>query len=120
MQQVELQRVLASTPIVGIVSILSYSIAFIFLASSFGYGVMGLSFLPLLILSARTNMKVGVLLGFLLLLANTILVTSTGGDWTVIIRGGAPGSAVLILAGGLVGRMKELTSKLEASKNELE
>lgn len=107
------------TSIVIVALLSGYILAFLLLGSRYSFGVMGLSPLPLVITPMRTNLKVGLLFGFFLVPLNMTLVTAAGGDWTARLGTWAPGSVVLILAGGIIGSLRELTRKLEANKAEL-
>lgn len=81
---------------------------------------MGLSLLPLIVSAWYSKLKGGILFGFILFPLNTVLAFISGGDWTVMFRGGVPGSLSLILSAAMVGKMSELSDKLKRSNDELQ
>jgi len=81
---------------------------------------MGLSLLPLIVIAWYSKLKGGILFGLILFPLNSVLAFVSGGDWTVMIRGGAPGTIALVFSGGIVGKMSELSDKLKARNFELQ
>ena len=109
------------------ISILAYSGVFALLYGSLGNEVAALSMLPVVAIGWLCGMKAGFMAGVMisvplnLVLLNTVGRVSSGELLeTLAAGGGVPGAFVVVAAGVLVGRLRDLNEKIRKQAELLE
>jgi diguanylate cyclase (GGDEF)-like protein len=105
----------------GVVAV-TYAAMFLALDPVAGSGVAALAVLPVIVAGWLMGFRGGMLAGFLSLPANTLLLNLTGvpGLDAVFREGGGAGVIALVVVGAGVGRLQDLSEKVEEQARELE
>lgn len=99
--------------LIGVTSIIGYMMLFLLLEGVLGFSVVALSIIPAAIFGWVFGMWAGIVSGFLTFVLNVLLLTFVGYDGVnLMFLGGITGTVSAVVVGGLVGRLYDLSVKL--------
>ena len=106
--------------LITIASSAIYGIAFVPLYGAWGAGAAALGALPVASTGWALGLRGGVIAGFIAFPLNVLLLNLVGETgWDVVIRnGGGPGSAVIVIIGGVIGLLRDFKEQLRAQLDE--
>lgn len=94
---------------------LGYVLLFLMLGSPVGGGLAAAAVLPAVLAGWLLGLWGGLVMGLLLLPTNALLLETLGleGWRTLLLGSGLPGSVVILVLGGVAGRLSDLSHRLE-------
>jgi signal transduction histidine kinase len=115
------KRILVSKTALALGTWAAYVLAFIPLYHLVGSAAPVLAILPVVAMGWLFGMRAGLLASLLSFPLNVLLTTLVGeAGWDVMIRGGLPGSVLLVLIGIVVGRLHDLGERVKRELAERE
>jgi len=108
------KRISANKAALALGAWVAYILAFIPLYRLVGTPVAALGILPVVAIGWLFGTWAGLLASLLAFSLNVLLATLAGGaGWDVMIRGGLPGSILLVLIGAAVGRLRDMGERVK-------
>jgi PAS domain S-box-containing protein len=108
-----MKRMLGSRAALALGAWVAYALAFIPLYHLVGTPVAAVAILPVVATGELFGMRAGLLASLLAFSLNMLLMTLGGAGWDVMIRGGLPGSIVIVLIGAVVGRLRDMGEQVK-------